>query len=148
MTILIDNGKATFNYEILETFEAGIELLGYEVKALRAKKGSLEGSHVVVRGGEAFAVGMFVPPYQENNTPEEYDPRRNRRLLLTKEEIHRLADVEASKGLTIVPLKVYNKDTFIKVSIGVARGKKKYDKRETIKKRETERNVRREFVDR
>lgn len=148
MTTLIDNGKIRFDYEIMETFDAGIELQGFEVKSLKAKKGSLEGSHVVVRGGEAYVVNMLVSPYQENNTPEGYDPRRNRRLLLTSEEIRKLADMESGKGLTIVPIKVYNKSNLVKVSIGVVRGKKKYDKRETTKKRETDRNIRREFVDR
>ncbi|MEN9913286.1 MAG: hypothetical protein RLY66_694 [Candidatus Parcubacteria bacterium] len=148
MVTLIDNGKIHFDYEVMETFDAGIELQGFEVKAIKAKKGSLEGAHVVVRGGEAFAVNMFVPPYQENNTPEGYEPRRNRRLLLTNEEIKKLADLESGKGLTIVPIKVYNKSNLLKVSIGVVRGKKKYDKRESIKTRETDRNVRREFRDR
>lgn len=148
MTILIDNGKIHFDYEILETFEAGIELHGYEVKSIKAKKGSLEGSYVIVRGGEAYLMNAFVAPYQENNTPEGYEPRRNRRLLLTKSEIAGLADVEGGKGLTIVPIKVYNKSNLIKVTLGVVRGKKKYDKRETTKKREVDRNVRREFVDR
>ena len=148
MTTLIDNGKIHFDYEIVESFEAGIELLGFEVKAIRAKKGSLEGSHVIVRGGEAYAVNMFVPPYQENNTPQDYDARRNRKLLLSREEIRKLADLESGKGLTIVPIKVYNKGTVLKLSIGVVRGKKKYDKRESIKKRETDRDIRREFRDR
>ncbi len=146
MTVLLDNRKARFDYEILETFEAGIELLGFEVKAIKAGKGSLEGSYVVVRERQAYLSGMLVSPYQENNTPEGYEPRRERRLLLSKAEIQRLADLD--KGLTIVPLKVYNKSTLIKVSIAAVRGKKKYDKRETIKKRETDRNVRREFRDR
>ncbi|MEK7641863.1 MAG: SsrA-binding protein SmpB [Patescibacteria group bacterium] len=148
MATLIDNGKIHFDYEILETFEAGIELLGFEVKSVRAKKGSLEGSYIIVRGSEAFLMGMLISPYQENNTPEGYDPRRNRRLLLTAEEIRKLADIGDGKGLTIVPIKLYNKNTLIKVSVGVVRGKKKYDKRETTKKRETDRNVRREFRDR
>ncbi|MBP6858359.1 MAG: SsrA-binding protein SmpB [Candidatus Pacebacteria bacterium] len=148
MVTFIDNGKIHFDYEVVETFDAGIELQGFEVKSIKAKKGSLEGAHVVVRGGEAYVVNMLVSPYQENNTPEGYEPRRNRRLLLTNEEIRKLADMESGRGLTIVPIKVYNKNTLIKVSIGVVRGKKKYDKRETTKKRETDRNVRREFVDR
>ncbi len=148
MTILVDNPKVRFDYEVMETFDAGIELQGFEVKSIKAKKGSLDGAHVVVRGGEAYVVNMFVPPYQENNTPEGYDPRRNRRLLLTRDEIRKLADQESGRGLTIVPIKVYNKNNLLKVSIGVVRGKKKYDKRETTKKRETDRNLRREFRDR
>ncbi len=151
MPTLIDNGKAHFNYEILEKSEAGIELSGFEVKALKSKKGSLDGAYVIVRGGEAYAVNMFIPPYQENNTPPGYEPRRNRRLILTRKEIADLASIESGKGkggLTIVPISVYTKGPLIKVSIAVVRGKKKYDKRETTKNRETERSVRREFSDR
>ncbi len=98
MTTLVENGKARFDYEILETFEAGIELLGFEVKSLKAKHGSLDGAYVIVRGGEAFVVNMFIPPYQENNTPKDYEPRANRRLLLTKKEIHELSDKEGSSA--------------------------------------------------
>jgi len=150
MPTLIDYKKAHFSYEILEKMEAGIELAGFEVKSIKNGQGSLEGSYVIVRGGEAYAVNMFVPPYQEKNTPPGYEPRRNRRLILSKEEIAKLAGIEAGKGggLTIVPISVYNKGTLIKVSVAVVRGKKKHDKRETIKKRETERTVRREFKDR
>jgi SsrA-binding protein len=148
MTTLVDNGKAHFNYEILEKYEAGIELLGFEVKALKAGLGSLEGSHVLIRGGEAYVVNMLISPYQEKNTPKGYEPRRNRRLLLNTKELVELADKEGSAGLTIVPISIYNKGSLIKVSIAVVRGKKKYDKRETTKKRETDRAVRREFSDR
>lgn len=148
MTVLLDNGKIRFDYEIMETLDAGIELHGFEVKSIKAKKGSLEGAHVIVRGGEAYVVNMLVSPYQENNTPEGYDPRRNRKLLLASDEIRKLADIESGRGLTVVPIKVYNKSNLIKVSVGVVRGKKKYDKRETTKKRETDRNIRREFRDR
>jgi len=139
MSNLIENTKARFNYEIQETLEAGIELVGHEVKALRAKQGSLDGAYIIVRGGEAYAVNVFIPPYQEKNTPSGYEPRRNRRLLLKKEEIARLA----GDDLTIVPISIYNKGGFIKVSVAIVRGKKKYDKRETTKKRETDREVRR-----
>lgn len=141
--MLINNTKAHFNYEILERFEAGIELLGFEVKSLRAKHGSLEGSHVLVRGGEAYLIGAEIPPYQVANTPKDYEPRRNRRLLLTQDEIKKLENTENTKGLTIVPISVYNKGRFIKVEIALVRGKKKFDKRETIKKRETDREINR-----
>jgi len=148
MPTLIDYKKAHFNYEILEKIEAGIELIGLEVKSIKKGQGSLDGSYVIVRGGEAYAVNTFVPPYQENNTPKDYEPRRNRRLILCKKEIARLADIEGGKGLTIVPISIYNKGTLLKVSIAVVRGKKQHDKRESIKKRETDRTVRREFSDR
>jgi SsrA-binding protein len=140
---LIENKKARFNYEILETLEVGIELLGHEVKSIREKLGSLEGARVIVRGGEAFMVGATIPPYQPKNTDASYVPDRNRKLLLAKKEIIQIADTESKKGLTIVPLSVYNKGKKIKVSIGIVRGKKKHDKRETIKKRETDRDIRR-----
>ncbi len=146
---LIENKKARFNYEILETYEAGMELLGFEVKSLRAKHGSLEGAHVVVRpsgrmgGNEAYLVGATIPPYQSGNTPAEYEPARTRRLLLTKKEMTELAGYERKKGLTIVPLSVYNKGRRLKLSLGVARGKKKYDKREVLKKRDTDREIQR-----
>lgn len=145
---LIENRKIRFNYEITETIPAGIELFGFEVKSLRNGQGSLEGSYVTVRGGEAFLIGMNIPAYQENNTPKEYDPNRNRRLLLHKSEIARLGEIESQKGLTIAPISVYNKNKVLKVDLGIAKGKKKFDKRETTKKRETDRSVRREFIDR
>lgn len=138
---LIDNRKAHFRFEILETFEAGIELLGHEVKALRGGQGSLDGSHVVVRGGEAFLINMHIPPFQEKNTPKEYDSRRTRRLLLSKKEIAELSTAEGTKGLTVVPLSVYNKRHKLKLSLGIARGKSSADKRETIKKRDAERDI-------
>lgn len=142
---LVENRKARFNYELREKLEAGIELLGFEVKALRQKQGSLDGAYVIVRGGEAFLVNAFIPPYQPKNTPKDYDPRRNRKLLLTKKELAELASAESKKGLTIVPISVYAKGRKLKVEIAVARGKKKYDKRETIKRRDMEREIRREM---
>ena len=145
---LIYNKKIGMDYEILETFETGIELLGFEVKSLRNKQGSLLGSHVTIRGGEAFLISSNIPPYQIKNTPEDYDPKRNRRILLTKPEIQKLASLEAKKGLTIIPVSMYNKGKKIKVEIAIVRGKKKYDKREDIKKRDTDRDIRREFTDR
>ena len=142
---LITNRKAGFNYEILEKYTAGVELFGFEVKSLQKGQGSLDGAHVTVRGGEVFVVGMFVPPYQMNNTPKNYEPERNRRLLLNRNEIRDLEKNEQTKGLTIVPLTVYNKGSKIKLDIALCRGKKKYDKRETIKKRDVERDLKRAF---
>ncbi len=140
---LLSNKKAYFDYEIIEKLEAGIELLGAEVKSLRAGLGSLLGGRVMPRGGEAYLVGATIPPYQIANASKDYDPSRNRRLLLTKKQIAILTSVEKEKGLTIVPISVYNKGKKIKVEIGIARGKKKFDKRETTKKRESERDIRR-----
>lgn len=143
MTTFSESRKARFNYEILEKLDAGIELFGYEVKSVKAAQVSLEGAYVIIRGGEAYIIGMHISPYQNANTPKEYDPLRTRKLLLTKKEIHELADKEATKGLTIVPLSLYSKGRRIKASIGIVRGKKQFDKRETIKKRDTDREIRR-----
>lgn len=145
---LISNKKATLNYEVLEKYVAGIELFGYEVKSLRKSQGSLEGSYVTIRGREAYITGMFIPPYQVGNTPKDYDPHRNRRLLLNKTEISELENKEKTKGLTIVPLSVYNSGNKLKLDIAVVRGKKKFDKRETLKKRDSERDVARDLKDR
>lgn len=145
---LIDNKKANFNYTIKETYSAGLELFGFEVKSLRKGQASLEGAHVTVRGNEAYLVGAFIPPYQEKNTPKDYDSRRNRKLLLTAKEIEEIGKIEKTKGLTIVPVSVYNKGRVLKIDIGVGVGKKKFDKRETLKKKSTERDTRREYSDR
>ncbi|MBI5077846.1 MAG: SsrA-binding protein SmpB [Candidatus Yonathbacteria bacterium] len=142
---LIQNKKVHWNYEIISRFEAGIELMGTEVKAVRDGRGSLEGAHVTVRGGEAYLVGATIQPYQAGNTPKDYDAARNRRLLLTKTELAELATQESKRGLTIVPVAVYNKSHKLKVEIAVVRGKKTHDKRETIKKREAERDVMRDI---
>jgi len=145
MASYAENRKAHFNYEILEKYEGGIELLGVEVKSVRSGKMSLEGAFVVIRGGEAFLINANIPPYQPNNSPKDYDPLRNRKILLTKKEIEELATSDKNKSLTMIPLSVYNKDRKIKVTIALVKGKKKQDKRETIKKRDTEREVRREY---
>ncbi len=140
---LITNKKAGLNYEILEKFEAGMELFGFEVKSIREKHGNIESAYVVVRGGEAFLVNADIPAYQPKNAPASYDPKRNRKLLLTKKEISQIADNESKKGLTIVPLSCYNKGVKIKVEIAIVKGKRKFDKREDIKKRDSDREVRR-----
>lgn len=142
---LINNSKASFNYEITETYSAGIELFGFEVKSLRKNQGSLEGSYVTVRGGEAFLVGAFIPAFQEKNAPEDFDSRRNRKLLLTKRELKELGNIEKTKGLTIVPLSVYNKGKVLKVDLGIGKGKKKFDKRESIKKQDATREINRDL---
>jgi len=141
MATLVQNKKAGFNYELLDHYEAGLDLLGFEVKALKNGRGSLEGSYVIIRGGEAFLVGAQIPPYQPANTPATYDPKRNRKLLLTKKELKVLLGKESEKGLTLVPISVYNKGNLLKLKLAVARGKKKFDKRETIKKREAKREI-------
>lgn len=141
----VENRKAKFDYEILEKYEAGIELLGLETKSIRNGRASLEGAFCIVRGGEIFLINARIEPYQPKNTPENYEPTRNRKLLLTKKEIQEIAGSEKNKSLTVVPISMYNKGRKIKVSIAIVKGKKKADKRETIKKRETDREIRREW---
>src|SRR3990167_2560886 len=148
MSHYAENRKARFNYEILEKYEAGIELLGVEVKSIRGGQMSLEGAFVIIRGGEVFLINANIPPFQVKNTPKDYDTLRNRKLLLTKKEISELAGSEKNKSLTIVPISVYNKNRKIKIEIALVKGKKKFDKRETIKKRETDREIRREIKER
>lgn len=145
MATYVDNKKAYFNYTVEDTFEAGIELSGFEVKSIKKGQGSLNSAFCIVRGGEAFLIGLHIPPYQPNNIDLGYNPDRNRRLLLSKKEIRLLADKDSIKGLTLVPLSLYSKGRYIKVQIAVARGKKVFDKRETIKKRDTDREIRREY---
>ncbi len=148
---LLENKYIGREYEILESFDAGLELLGIEVKTLREKRGSLKGAHVIVRpstklgasGGEAFLTGMHIPPYQPANTPKGYDEYRPRRLLLTKKEISRLSGLEKERGLTILPKNVYNKGNKLKVSLVVVRKLKKHDKRELLKKKEANRETER-----
>ena len=141
----MQNKKVFFDYEILEKLEAGLELRGFEVKALRNKLGSILGARVIIRGGEAFVVGMEIPPYQPANTPKDYEPQRTRKLLLKKSEIKYLAGKGGERGLTIVPIAARVKGRRIKLEIAVSRGKKKYDKREKIKKRESKRKIEREL---
>lgn len=141
--ILLQNKKVFFNYEITEKLTAGIELFGFEVKSLRQKRGQIDGAYITIRGGEAFLIGANIPPYQPLNTPTDFNPLRNRKILLTKKEIRRLSEIESKKGLTIVAIAVYNNKRKLKLEIGIARGKKSFDKRETIKKRETDREIRR-----
>lgn len=148
MADLIRHKKANLEYEILEEFEAGLELLGLEVKSLRKGQGKLEGGHIIIRGGEAYIVGMDIPPYQAANTKKDYDSSRTRRLLVTKKEIGTLAGFEKQKGLTIVPISVYNKGTKLKLKIAVARGKKSRDKREDLKKKTVKRDIERIMKDR
>lgn len=145
MAFYAENRKIRFNYEIVEKYEAGIELIGTEVKSVRTGKVSLEGAFVIVRGGECFLINANIQPYQEKNAPKDYDPLRNRKLLLTKKEIAELAGNEKNKSLTIMPISMYNKNRKIKIEIAVVKGKRKADKRESIKKRETDIEIRREY---
>src|SRR3989344_266974 len=141
MPRLLTHKTATRDYEILERFEAGIELLGTEVKSLRASHGVLTGAHVIVRDSEVYIVGMQVPAWQIVNAGTGYDPVRTRKLLLTHTEIATLSGFEARRGLTVIPLSVYTKGKKIKLEIAVVKGKKKHDKRQDIKKRDASRDM-------
>src|SRR3989338_8894111 len=140
---VVENKRVGFDYTILEEIEAGLELLGFEVKSLRAGQGSLKGARVVARGGEAYLVGATIPAWQPANAPKSYDSERTRRLLLSRKQIAHVSSAEGEKGLTIVPLKVYNKGRKLKLAIAIARGKKKEDKRQDIRQRDEKRRVQR-----
>jgi len=140
---LLENKKSYFDYEVLEKFEAGLELQGWEVKSLRNGKGSLIGSHAIIRGGEAYLVGMEVQAYQAKNMPANAETNRTIKLLMKKKEIRYLDGKTGTRGLTLVSIKLYNKSGKIKLELGLAKGKKAHDKREKIKKRETSRNMQR-----
>lgn len=139
---LIENKKLHLTYVITSTFEAGLELLGLEVKSLRNKQGSLEGAKIVVRGGEAFLVGSYIPPYQAGNTDASYDPYRTRKLLLNKEEVQEFYGHEISKTLTLHPISLYTKNNLIKCEVAVCKKKDARDKREDIKKNILRRELR------
>jgi len=145
MKVLAENKKALFDYEILEKFEAGMVLNGQEVKSIRAGNMSLGGSYVVVRDHEPYLVGSNIPPYQPANALPTYDPERSRALLLNKKEIDYLEGKSKIKGLTLLPLKVYTKYARIKLEMAIAKGKSKADKREAIKKRDIDREIRHEL---
>lgn len=140
MPNLAVNKKATFEYEILEKFEAGLMLTGAEVKSVRNGNIRLLGSYVTFHGTSATLLNAHISPYKYAQN-EEYDPTRSRRLLLKQKEINYLRGKLSEKGLTIIPLSVYTKGNLIKIEIGVGRGKKTFDKRESVKKRDQKREI-------
>lgn len=141
MKVLSVNKRATFDYDLLEKFEAGIRLLGSEVKSVRAGHMSLRGAFVTLHGDQAMLTNATVPPWQPLNTPESYDPSRPRQLLLKKQEIDQLRRARQAQGLTIVPLRAYNNHGKIKLEIALAKGKKKYGKKEQQRERDISRDV-------
>ncbi len=143
MTEYIKNRKASFDFEFLEIYEAGVVLHGFEVKAIRTGKANLNGAYVIIRGGEAFLVNASISPYQPANMPKNYDPERPRKLLLSKKELTKLEQGSEKQGLTIVALKWYNKGRKIKLSLALARGKKQADKREKLKEKSSKRDIER-----
>ena len=142
--LIANNKKAFFDYFIDDTYEAGIALVGTEVKSLRMGKCSLKESFIRIEHGEVFVYNMHISPYEKGNIFNK-DPLRVRKLLLHRYEINKLMGRVAEKGYTLVPLKVYLKDSLVKMEIGLARGKKLYDKRETIAKKDQQREAKREF---
>ena len=142
---LISNRKAYFNYEILEKYEAGLVLVGHEVKAIRAGRGQMHGAYVVLLAGEAWLKGLTITPLQQNNVPKNYIAGRKVKLLLNKKELVRLYRDAGSAGNTLVPLGIYEKAGNLKCEIALVRGKKLHDKRESLKKRADEREIARDF---
>jgi SsrA-binding protein len=143
MSTLSENKKAYHDYEILEKFEAGISLNGQEVKSIKLGRASIKGSYITFSKKEAFLTGAIIPPYQPKNAPQDYNEKRDRKLLLQKKELHHLIGKNEQKGLTFIPLKIYTKGRIIKLEIAIVRGKKKQDIRETIKKRDFDRDKQR-----
>ena len=142
--LIANNKKAYFDYFIEEKYEAGIELFGTEVKSLRMGKCSIKESFIRIERGEVYVYGMHISPYEKGNIFNK-DPLRVRKLLLHKREILKLYGELAQKGYTLVPLSVYLKGSLVKVEIGLAKGKKLYDKRETLAKKDQRREVEKEF---
>lgn len=143
MQILAKNRKAQFNYEIVEKFEAGIQLLGCEVKSVKAGNISLDGAFVQLYGNELYLINASIPAWQPANAPADYKPDRSRKLLLHRKEINYLIGKMKSERLMLIPLTVYLKKNKIKLELGLARSRKKVDKRELIKKREAQRELER-----
>ena len=146
MKVYSENKKALFDYDILEKFEAGLVLFGQEVKSIKTGHINLSGSYVTLIGREPFLVGIKIPPYHPNNIGADYNQTRPRKLLLNKKEIDYLMGKSKQGGFSLVPLKVYEKSGRIKIEFGLAKGKKKYDKKEKVKKRDMNREVNRELA--
>jgi SsrA-binding protein len=140
---LAENKKALFDYEILEKLEAGLELYGYEAKSAKDGNINLKGAFVTFHGEDAMLTNAHIGKYKPAGKMPDYEPERSRRLLLHKKEINYLRGKSQEQGLTIVPLRVYTKNRFVKVEVAVARGKKRFDKREALKKRDSDREIKR-----
>ncbi len=139
----IHNRGVSQHYELLERYVAGIALAGYEVKAIKSGRGSLAGSYVIVQGNELCLIGCSIPPYQPKNAPKDYNEERSRKLLLKRNEIKYLIGKTKEQGLTLIPLKIFVLRNLIKVELALAKGLKKYEKREKLKKRDFEREKQR-----
>ncbi len=137
----ITNREAKRNFEIIDTLSAGISLLGPEVKSIRNGRGSLVGASVVIKSNEVFLIGADIPPFQPKNVAKDYNPKRERKLLLSKKDIHNLIMKTEAKNLYLVPVSVYNKGNKLKLEVGIGRKLKVADKREKIKKRDSDREI-------
>ena len=145
--IIAENRKARHDYFVIETYEAGVELFGTEVKSLRAGTVNLKDSYCEVDGGELFALGVHISPYEQGNIFNR-DPLRPKKLLMHKSEIMKLTGLVSRDGYTIVPLSLYFKGSRVKMALGLCKGKKNYDKRETIAKRDADRDIERAMKER
>ncbi|MBF1990191.1 SsrA-binding protein SmpB [Fischerella thermalis] len=141
--VICDNRQARYLYEILETYEAGIQLTGTEVKSIRAGRVNLQDGYALIRNGEAWLINVHISPYTASGQYFNHEPRRTRKLLLHRQEIRKLVGKVEQQGLTLVPLKMYLKRGWVKVSIALVKGKKLHDKREDIKKRQDQREMQR-----
>lgn len=149
MPILSENRRVRYDYDIIEKYESGIQLRGFEAKSARIGRMNLAGAYVIIRPSasskraaiEAWLLNADIPPYQAENTPRGYEQSRTRKLLLRRTEILELSEKLSQKGLTLLPLKVYNKNHRIKIELGLARSRKAYDKRAHIKKREAQTEI-------
>lgn len=141
--VIVTNRKARHNYEITNSVEAGLVLVGSEVKSLRQGKASLSDAYARVQKGEVWVIGMHIAHYKEATT-ENHDPLRERKLLLHRQEIKKLTRQVEEKGVTLIPLKLYFKNNIVKLDLGIARGKRKYDKKEAIAQRDAKRDLERE----
>ncbi len=143
MATYMRNKKATFDFELKKTFEAGLVLHGFEVKAIRKGMGNITSAYVVVRGGEAYLIGATINPYQPANTPKSYDPERPRKLLLSEKELAEIEQAVEKERLTAVAVSLYSNAGKIKLEVAIARGKRQYDKRQTLKERDSKRDINR-----
>ena len=147
MSTIAKNPNAKHNYEIIDTLEAGIVLSGTEIKSIRAGKVNIKNSYAIIKNGEVFILGMHISPYDYGNIYNK-DPLRDRKLLLNKREINKLVGLVKQTGISLVPISLYFKKSFVKVELGIGKGKKLYDKRQDIAKRDADRAIERELKNR
>ncbi len=141
MQTIARNNQAKFDYDLIQNYEAGLSLYGHEVKSIRTGNISLKGAFVTVKGHELYLTNALIPLYTHAANIKDYDPHRSRKLLVKKSEIRTLIGKKQQQGLTLVPIRVYTKGKLIKLEFAIARGKAKHDKRQSIKRRETDRNI-------